>query len=165
MERARLGDEEAFEALVRIGAPAALAAARRVTRDPALAEDAAQEAFLRAFRSLGRYRQASSFGAWIHRIAFRTAIDLMRKRRPESVLSEETLSRGSEEKRHEDSDLLRRALETLSPLDRGILLAREVEGQPDRVIARRFEMTVTGVRVRAHRARRKLQARFAGGAS
>ncbi|MDQ2979661.1 MAG: sigma-70 family RNA polymerase sigma factor, partial [Acidobacteriota bacterium] len=67
---------------------------------------------------------------------------------------------GSEEKRHEDADLLREALGSLSPLDREILLAREVEGAPDREVARRFEMTVTGVRVRMHRARKKLRARF-----
>ena len=62
--------------------------------------------------------------------------------------------------RHLDADLLREALATLSPLDRELLLAREVEGEADRDIAPRFDMTVTGVRVRIHRARRKLQARF-----
>lgn len=160
VERARRGDEDAFAVLVRLGAPAALAAARRVTHDPALAEDAAQEAFLRAFRALGDYRHESSFAAWVRKIASRTAIDLVRKRRPEAPLPEEPRAAVSEEKRHEDADLLREALESLSAIDREILLAREVEGQPDREIARRFEMTVTGVRVRVHRARRKLHARF-----
>jgi RNA polymerase sigma factor (sigma-70 family) len=69
---------------------------------------------------------------------------------------------GSEEKRHLDADLLRETLEALSPLDRELLLAREVEGEADREIALRFGMTVTGVRVRIHRARKKLKARFAG---
>ena len=165
VERARRGDEEAFELLVRIGASAALSAARRVTRDPALAEDATQEAFLRAFRALGSYRQESSFAAWMRRIAFRTAIDLMRKRRPENALPPDLRAALSEEKRHEDANLLRLALDALSPLDRQLLLAREVEGKADREIAERFEMTVTGVRVRIHRARRRLQARFAGGAA
>ena len=163
VERARRGDELAFELLVRIGAPAALSAARRITRDPALAEDAAQEAFLRAFRALGTYRHESSFAAWIRRIAFRTAIDLVRKRRPENALPQDLRAALSEEKRHEDANLLRQALSALSPLDRQLLLAREVEGKADREIAEHFEMTVTGVRVRIHRARRRLQARFAGG--
>src|SRR5207253_397581 len=56
VELARAGDDEAFAELVRIGAPAALGAARRITRDAALAEDAAQEAFIRAHRALGDYR-------------------------------------------------------------------------------------------------------------
>jgi len=131
-----------------------------VTGDPALAEDAAQEAFLRAFRALRDYRHESSFRAWIRRIAIHAAIDLMRRRRPEFPLPESAASPVLEEKRHEDADLLREALASLSPLDREILLAREIEGAPDRDVARRFAMTVTGVRVRIHRARKKLKAAF-----
>lgn len=160
VERACRGDEGAFAELVRLGSPAALAAARRITRDCALAEDAAQEAFLRAFRALRHYRHESSFAAWVRKIAIRTAIDLVRRRRPEDPLTEDPRSSLSEEKRHEDTELLRRALDALSPLDREILLAREIEGEADREIARRLDMTVSGVRVRVHRARKKLQARF-----
>ncbi len=160
IERARRGDEEAFGELVRLCAPAALAAARRVTRDEALAQDAAQDAFLRAFRALSGYRHQSSFSAWVRTIAVRTAIDLLRRRRPSVPLPENLRTGVSEEKRQEDADLLREALEALSPLDREILMARELEGKSDREIARRFDMTVTGVRVRMHRARRRLQARF-----
>jgi RNA polymerase sigma-70 factor (ECF subfamily) len=157
---AQRGDDEAFAALVRWGAPTALGAARRVTGDPALAEDAAQEAFLRAFRALADYRHESSFRAWIRRIAIHAAIDLMRRRRPESRLPETTAAPIHEEKRHEDADLLREVLRSLSVLDREILLAREIDGAPDRDLARRFAMTVTGVRVRIHRARKKLRAAF-----
>ena len=160
IELARNGDDDAFAQLVRIGAPAALGAARRITRDASLAEDAAQEAFLRAHRALRDYRHESSFAAWVRRIAIRTAIDLVRRRRPEDPIADSLPSAGSEEKQHEDADLLREALAAMSPLDREILLAREVEGVGDREVARRFEMTVTGVRVRMHRARRRLQARF-----
>lgn len=160
MERARSGDEDAFAELIRIGAPATIGAARRVTRDFALAQDAAQEAFLRAYRALGDYRHESSFAAWLRKIAIRTAIDLVRRRRPEDSMDEGLLAGGSEEKRHEDADLLRQTLATLSPLDREILLAREVEGIDDREVARRFDMTVTSVRVRMHRARKKIRARF-----
>jgi RNA polymerase sigma-70 factor (ECF subfamily) len=160
VDLARAGDDDAFAQLVRIGAPAAIGAARRITRDASLAEDAAQEAFIRAHRALRDYRHESSFAAWIRKIAIRTAIDLVRRRRPEDPLAESLLSGASEEKQHEDADLLREALAALSPLDREILLAREVEGVGDREVARRFEMTVTGVRVRMHRARRRLQARF-----
>jgi RNA polymerase sigma-70 factor, ECF subfamily len=163
VERARLGDEDAFTELVRLASPAALAAARRITGDPALAEDAAQEAFLRAFRALPTYRHQTSFAAWMRVIALRSAIDLVRRRRPEIPLPENSRQGGSEEKRHLDADLLRETLQALSPLDRELLLAREVEGEADREIARRFEMTVTGVRVRIHRARKKLKARFGRG--
>lgn len=158
--RAREGGEAAIAALVRFAAPTALAAARRVTGDAHLAEDAAQEAFLRAFRALDRYRPQSSFRAWIRTIAIRCAIDLVRRRRPESPLPETRPAPGNEETRHEDIDLLRAVLGELSPLDREILIAREVEGASDREIAERLETTVTAVRVRMHRARKKIRARF-----
>ena len=147
-------------ALVRLAAPTALAAARRVTGDSSLAEDAAQEAFLRAFRALDRYRPQSSFRAWIRTIAIRCAIDLMRRRRPESPLLESQPAAGDEESRHEDTDLLRAALAELSPLDREIMLARELEGASDKEVSLRFQITVTAVRVRMHRARKKIRARF-----
>jgi RNA polymerase sigma-70 factor (ECF subfamily) len=161
IERARRGDEDAFTELARLAAPAALAAARRVTGDPALAEDAAQEALLRGFRALAGYRHQTSFAAWMRVIALRTAIDLVRRRRVEVPIAENFRPNVTEEKRHLDADLLRQALATLSPLDRELILAREVEGEADREIALRFDMTVTGVRVRIHRARLKLRARFA----
>jgi RNA polymerase sigma-70 factor (ECF subfamily) len=158
--KAQAGDEDAFAALVRWGGPTALGAARRVTQDAGLAEDAAQEAFLRAFRALGEYRHEASFKAWIRRIAIHAAIDIMRRRRPEVRLPEGAPAPHLEESRHEDADLLGRALASLSPLDRELILARELEGAPDREVARRFDMTVTGVRVRVHRARKKLRAAF-----
>jgi RNA polymerase sigma-70 factor, ECF subfamily len=160
VSRALRGDEEAIEQLVRIASPAALAAARRVTGDPALAEDATQEAFLRAFRALGRFRPEASFRAWLRTIAVRCAIDVMRRRKPDAPLPPEPAAGLPEESRHEDADLLRAALEALSPLEREILLARELEGVDDRTIARRLDMTVTAVRVRVHRARRRVRHRF-----
>jgi len=87
------------------------------------------------------------------------AIDLVRRRRPETPVVDQ-VARTSEEKRIEDVDLLRRALATVSPLDREILLARELEGIGDEAIAERLGLTVTSVRVRVHRARKKLRARF-----
>lgn len=160
IERARTGDEEALAELVRRSAPAVLGAARRITNDPGLAEDAAQEAYLRAFRALDRYRPESSFPAWVRTIAIRCAIDILRRRRPESPLPDAAAAPASEERRLEDADLLRAALAALSPLDREIMLAREVEGAADREIALRLDMTVAAVRVRMHRARRKIRARF-----
>ncbi len=147
-------------ALVRMAAPVALAAARRVTGDSALAEDAAQEAFVKAFRALDRYRPEASFCAWVRTIAIRCAIDLVRRRRPELPLPDAQPAPGNEEERYEDLDLLRAALAALAPLDREIMIAREVDGVSDRTIAERFDMSITAVRVRMHRARRKIRSRF-----
>lgn len=93
-------------------------------------------------------------------IAIRCAIDIVRRRRPEYALSDWAPAAGDEEARHEDVDLLRAALGSLPPLDREIMIAREIDGVSDRVIAERFDMSVTAVRVRMHRARRRIRARF-----
>lgn len=93
-------------------------------------------------------------------ITIRCAIDIMRRRRPESPLTDSEGSPASEEARHEDADLLRAALTELSVLDREIMIARELEGVSDRELALRFDLTLTSVRVRMHRARKKIRARF-----
>jgi RNA polymerase sigma-70 factor (ECF subfamily) len=68
VERAMQGDEEAFEALVdRVGGHL-LSVARRILRDPYLAEDATQRALLDAWRNLPQLRDPDRFEAWAHRL-------------------------------------------------------------------------------------------------
>jgi RNA polymerase sigma-70 factor (ECF subfamily) len=95
----------------------------------------------------------------VRAIAVNAAIDFARRKRPESPVEDQP-ARGGGEKRQEDLDLLRKALAALSPTDREILLARELEGAPDDLIARRLGLSLTGVRVRVHRARVRLRRRF-----
>lgn len=156
--RAREGEARAFEELVRRHASLAIAAALRVTRDFALAEDAAQEAFWKAYRALSRYREEEHFGAWIRKISVRCALDLVRRRRPEVGIESAAgrLVDAQEEKRHEDRNRLQRALARLSPLDREIVLGLSAEGRSVAEVASELSMTNIAVRVRAHRARRKL---------
>lgn len=67
------GNGEAFRVLVERESRPLIGVCRRILRDPVEAEDVAQEAFLRAYRSLGTYRGDGPFGAWITRIAVRIA--------------------------------------------------------------------------------------------
>lgn len=76
------GDRDAFRALVEREAPVVLGVCRRILGDPAEAEDAAQEAFLIAFRRLGSYRGDGPLGGWVTRIALRAAQDRVNHRRP-----------------------------------------------------------------------------------
>lgn len=79
------GDHDAFRVLVDREAPAVLAACRRILADPTDAEDAAQEAFLLAYRKLGTYRAEGPLGGWLMRIAIRGARDRA-MRRPSTEL-------------------------------------------------------------------------------
>jgi RNA polymerase sigma-70 factor (ECF subfamily) len=151
--RAARGDVWAFEQLVHRHAGMAIGAALRVTRDRGLAEDAAQEAFWKAFRALPLYREEQNFAGWLRRICVRCALDIVRRRRIEVPLS------GSEPApdREEARNRLERALSKLAPLDREILLALKADGRPVAEVARDLEMTAVAVRVRLFRARARVR--------
>jgi RNA polymerase sigma-70 factor, ECF subfamily len=79
--RARAGDLDAFGRLVQETQAMAYAVAKSVVRDPATAEDAAQEAYLRAFRRLGDLEEPAAFVSWLRRIVITIALNLRRTRR------------------------------------------------------------------------------------
>jgi len=74
IDRAREGDRDAIQALYRLHAGRVLAVVRRLAADEESAADCAQEAWVRAIRSLRDFRGESAFGTWIHRIAVNTAL-------------------------------------------------------------------------------------------
>jgi RNA polymerase sigma factor (sigma-70 family) len=79
--RAQRGDLDAFGQLVGATQTMAYAVARSVLRDPGLAEDAAQEAYLRAYRSLRRLDEPAGFIAWLRRIVITVSLNMRRARR------------------------------------------------------------------------------------
>lgn len=78
IERARAGDADAFGLLVDRYRDAVFRAALAATRSPAEAEDAAQEAFIAAYRRLARFRGESTFKTWLLTIAWNKALDRRR---------------------------------------------------------------------------------------
>ena len=161
VRRACAGEVSAFEQLVRCHAAMAIGVAFRITRDQGLAEDAAQEAFLKAFRALPAYREQQSFAGWLRTITIRCALDTVRRRRPEVTIGrkeeQKVLVDDRFEKRQEDYSRLQHALLQLSALDREIVLALKADRQSVAEVAQELAMTKTGIRVRAHRALKKLR--------
>jgi RNA polymerase sigma-70 factor (ECF subfamily) len=88
VRRAQAGDAEARESVAREWLPVVYAAAVAVLRRAAEAEDAAQDAFLRAFRSLGSLRDPARFGPWLLSIARNAARDRLRRRPSRSLPAE-----------------------------------------------------------------------------
>ena len=76
------GDAEAFGELFRRHRDRMWAVALRTTRDPEVAADAVQDAFLNAFRRAGSFRGDSQVTTWLHRITVNAALDRLRRRRP-----------------------------------------------------------------------------------
>ena len=79
--RARAGDVEACGELVRATQTMACAVARGVLRDPASAQDAVQQAYLRAFRRLGTLQDPAAFAGWLRRIVITVASNMRRAKR------------------------------------------------------------------------------------
>lgn len=77
--RARAGDMRAFERLYRDHIGAVYGLCLRMLRDRAHAQDCAQEAFVNAWKALGRFETRSSFGTWLHRIAVNVVLSRRRK--------------------------------------------------------------------------------------
>jgi RNA polymerase sigma-70 factor (ECF subfamily) len=77
---ARSGDASAFAVLVRVESPAAYRLALSIVRSPAEAEDAVQDAFLRAWRDLRGLRDPDLWPAWFRRLTVRAALDQTRRR-------------------------------------------------------------------------------------
>ena len=87
--RAKRGDTAAFEELVRACQGDVYRLALHLVRNPAVAEDVTQEAFLHAYRSLGRFRGQSSFSTWLYRITRNCAVDAIRRSARQRRLTEE----------------------------------------------------------------------------
>ena len=163
VERARSGDLQAFEALVeRHGAVVHRVAARVVGSD--VADDVSQDAFLRAFHRLGRFRGEGAFRAWLLQIVHNTALDTLAHRVPEPAGAPADLdapdARPSPERQPagalEDSerrDRLELKLGQLRPEHRAMIVLRDIEGLAYDEIAQVTECPVGTVKGRLHRAR------------
>jgi RNA polymerase sigma-70 factor, ECF subfamily len=126
---ARNGDREAFMQLVRVHQAGVRAFAHGLLGDPVAAEDIAQEAFLRAWRGLDKFRGESAFATWLYAIARRVALDEVRRPTLRTVPVEQVA--GLADQRGGDPALrgeLEQALGALEPAQREAFLLVVVLG-------------------------------------
>src|SRR5690606_17525733 len=154
------GDAGAFEALYRRHAARIHGVvARLVGYDRARAEDLVQEAFVRAWQALPAYRFESAFGTWLHRLAVNTALmDLRAARsRPRGCGDEDAVDQlGTPDSAGHSTALsldLERAVATLPPRARAVLVLYDVEGWKHEEIAEALGMAVGSSKAQLHRAR------------
>ncbi len=98
--RAKAGDEAAFQAIVKPLVPQVRNIVRKMLGHPEDTEDVLQEALLKAWQGIGKFRQESSIASWLTSIATRTAIDFLRSQkrwRPEAQVAYANLCAQSEE--------------------------------------------------------------------
>jgi RNA polymerase sigma-70 factor (ECF subfamily) len=163
--RAQRGDMNAFESLVRRYQQRVYGVAFRILRRHDVADDVAQEAFIRAHQALDRFDLERPFGPWICRIASNLAVNQVRSPR----WREEELPEGhGEAPSPKDSPLqqvlegeareqLQRALEALPVEQRAVFVLRTVEEMSYQEIAETLELAPGTVMSRLSRAREKLR--------
>jgi len=160
--RAQGGDTRAFDALVRRFQDPAVAYARTLLHDPAAAEDAAQEAFVQAWRDLPRLMEAAAFGAWLRRIVFKFCDRDRRSARPTQPLAEELPLPTDQEpdqvaERADDAARVQTAIQALPCPLREATLLYYLTGHDIKEIAAFLDLPPSTVKNRLHAARKQLR--------
>jgi RNA polymerase sigma-70 factor (ECF subfamily) len=167
IEAAQGGDRSAFEELVRLTYQDTFTLAHRLTGNEEDARDVAQDAYLRAWKGIGKFRGEAQFSTWLYRITANAAATHMRKRRRHRSESLDDVGEPMELRYEaqpaamaEAGDLLDRlaaAVDQLPPKLRQVVVLRDVYSLPHEAIAEELGITETAAKVRLHRARRKLR--------
>ena len=176
VRRARDGDSRAFDELVSRYADKAFRLSFKVLRHEQDAEDAVQDAFLAAYRNLGRFEERSSFSTWIYRVAMNAALMRLRKRREgmvsmdrppraddrDATMQLEDKSAGplARTASGEVGDAIQEAVAGLPEDLREVFILREDAGLSNQEVAEMLELSVPAVKSRLHRARLDLRRRL-----
>jgi RNA polymerase sigma-70 factor (ECF subfamily) len=161
---ASLTDLEAFGELVRRHQDFVYGAALRIVRNPVMAQDLAQETFIRAHRALPGFRGQAQVRSWLYRIATNLSLNAVQRRReyPTDAVPDRptSLDPASDAEnlalRHELEDAI---AELPAKLQKPLVL-REYEGLSYQAIAERLDLPINTVRTRILRARRSLRERM-----
>ena len=164
--RARSGDRAAFSDLVRIHQDEVYTLALRLTADRELAADVTQEAFVRAWRALPKFRGDAKFSTWMHRIVvnvFWTQRQRQSKHLADPIdesFTEPAAESISPERAAESVAIqsrLRAALQSLALPVRTVVVLKDVYGWSHGEIAEHLGITVPAAKVRLHRGRKQLR--------
>jgi RNA polymerase sigma-70 factor (ECF subfamily) len=174
------GSQDAFRELVRRFERPVYSLVLRMVRDPATAEDLAQEVFVKAFRRLSTYDSQWKFSSWLFKIAHNTTIDHLRRGAPETVpleagqdeegrgglaavLADETVEDpGAAAERRDLARSLERAIRLLRPDYREAVLMFYVHGASYQEICEVTGQPLGTVKTNLHRARKELAQAMAG---
>ena len=159
--QAQNGDRHAFGELVHQHRQGVVNVVYRLCGDAALAQDMAQEAFIRAWINLPNYQPRSPFKNWVYRIATNAALDALRRQRETVNLDDLPLAASGNglEAAMEERDraeVVRQAVLALPPASRSVLVLREYEGLSYKEISDTLGVPVGTVMSRLNYARKKL---------
>jgi RNA polymerase sigma-70 factor, ECF subfamily len=169
IERAKLGDAGAFEALYNLHRRRVYSLCLRMTANTAAAEDLTQEAFLQLFRKIGTFRGESAFSTWLHRMAVNVVLMQLRNKGLNVVPLEDTMEGEEDSPKKEpgaddvrlagsiDRLQLEHAISELPPGYRMIFLLHDVQGYEHNEIANMAGCSIGNSKSQLHKARMKLR--------
>ena len=172
IRRVLAGDTDAFEPLVTENQTRAFHLACRLLGNEADAADAVQDAFVKAYTSLGDFRGDSRFSVWLYRLVNNVCIDMLRRRKRQETVPLQTEDTDGEEtelpipderwdpetlsERAADREAVRAAMAALPADCREILTLREIGGLSYEELAAQLGLEPGTVKSRLNRARKKL---------
>jgi RNA polymerase sigma-70 factor (ECF subfamily) len=157
--RAREGDLDAFAELVRRHERGVRAVITRLIGDERDVEEAAQDVFVQAWRSLDAFREESSFFTWLYRIAVNEALMRLRRNRPATAELVEADEPGvSPADESSMRDVLLASIAELPFEERAALLLRDLHGLSNQEVADTLGVSLGAAKSRVHRARMQVRA-------
>jgi RNA polymerase sigma-70 factor (ECF subfamily) len=155
VERAQKGDHDAFATLARTAVARLGPAARLIVRDPELARDAVQEAFISAWRDLPGLRDPDRFDAWLYRLTVNSCLSATRRKRRRAfevdVGEIDLRAEGDFASEVVDRDQLDRALRQLEPDRRALVVMHVYLGIPLPEVARQLRIPLGTAKSRLNR--------------
>ena len=171
VDRARDGDRDAFGDLVALHQQEVYTLAVRLVRDRDEASDVAQDAFIRAWRAMPKFRGDAKFSTWLHRITVNAAWTHRTKQNrvrldPLDTLQAEPHSTALDPIRAGESvsigPKIEEALRALSYSIRSVVVLKDIYDWSHAEIAEHLGITVTAAKVRLHRGRKELRSQLDG---
>jgi RNA polymerase sigma-70 factor (ECF subfamily) len=170
VQRAQVGDREAFRLLVERHSRSVFRLAFRLTGNESDADEVVQESFIKAFKQLARFEARSTFSTWLYRIASNCAVDLLRTRRSHEPIESESgepttasmdLARSADQDRMVMSgqiqSRIRAAMVGLTAREREAFVLRHVEGLSIEEISDQMNLKINATKHSIFRAVRKMR--------
>lgn len=163
MQAAKAGDLASFEQIVVLHERLVLRLAQRLLPNREMAQDAAQEVFLRLHGKLGKFREENDLGPWLYRITVNICHDLRRRAKPTVPLEVAPLLRDQAPDPEQSvlfaqrRELIAAALDGLTPRERDAIVLRDLEGLSTAEVARILRSTETTVRSQISTGRVKIK--------
>jgi RNA polymerase sigma-70 factor (ECF subfamily) len=177
VEQARKGDNGSFRRLVARYQRRVYSVAYGMVRNHEDAMDVTQESFIKVHRYLANFQGSSSFYTWLYRIVVNVAIDHIRRDKGQSVEYDDRIAQEGEGiegdgsllpsilgsnpakalSRQELLSMMQKAIDSLPPYHRAVIVMRELEGMSYKEMAKAMKVSKGTIMSRLHHARHKLQ--------